>query len=334
MGLNSKTAIAAIFGSAVAFAVAACLLPEDPYQRWQLLDDTIHARAHWIYDRIHHDPTPIDVVFIGPSRVGQGVNAPQLETTLRALGRPAHVVNFALPENGRDINYTISKETFSAKSPKLLVIGVLEKPSRLGHPAFKYIADRSDVVWPGYITDIHYFSNLIYLPYRQLRLFMADLWPASQGLSKSFDPAHYGGESVDTTGSVVLPDGSVKEGELPASAAELDRGVRKLERGMHPPFLPQQFRDEEFGDERSYTRRIVALARAHGTKVAFVFIPYFSGPTTVQEQAFYEQYGPVWNAGFLRDHPEWYADYGHLTRTGAHQLTDWLSGRIANTLAP
>jgi hypothetical protein len=333
VGLNSKIAIAAILGSALAFGVAASLLPENAYQRWQLLDQTIHARAHWIYDRVHFDPTPVDVAFIGPSRVGQGINAPRLERELAAKGLPAHVVNFSLPESGRDINYTIAKELFSTKSPKLLVIGVVEKPSRFGHPAFKYVADRADIVAPGYVTDFKYFSNLIYLPYRQLRLFMADLWPASLGLSKSFDPSHYAGESVDTTGSVVLPDGAIKEGERPASAAELDRGVRKLERGMHPPILPDQFRDEEFGDDRTYIRKIVNLARAHGTPVAFVFIPYFTGPTTVQEQSFYGQYGPVWNAGFLRTHEEWFADYGHLTRTGAYRLTDWLLEPISQTLA-
>ena len=334
MGLKSKTAIAAILGSALAFGVAASLLPEAPYQRWQLLDDTIHARARWIYERVHFDPTPIDVAFIGPSRVGQGINAPRLEGELAAEGRPAHVVNFSLPEDGRDINYTIAKELFSAKSPKLLVIGVVEKPSRFGHPAFKYLADRTDLAWPGYLVDFNYFSNLIYLPYRQMRLFMAKLWPASQDLSKAFDPSRYAGESVDTTGSVVLPDGSIKEGERPAPATELNRGVRKLEHGMHPPILPDQFRDEEFGAERSSIRRITALARAHGTRVAFVFIPYFTGPTTVQEQDFYGQYGPVWNAGFLRNHAEWFADYGHLTRTGAYQLTDWLATPIAQILAP
>jgi len=334
VGLKSKTAIAAILGSALVFGVAALLLPENPYQRWQLLSDTIHARAGWIYERVHFDPTPIDVAFIGPSRVGQGISAPRLEAELAAKGRPVQVVNFSLPEDGRDINYSIAKELFSTKSPKLLVIGVVEKPSRFGHPAFKYIADRSDLVWPGYVMDFNYFSNLIYLPYRQMRLFAADLWPASQDLSKAFNPRRFAGDSVDTTGSIVLPDGSIKEGERPASAAELDRGVRKLQHGMHPPILPDQFRDLEFGAERSNIRRIAALARAHGTQVAFVFIPYFTGPSTVQEQAFYGQYGPVWNAGFLSSHAEWFADYGHLTRTGAYQLTDWLSGPIAKILAP
>ena len=48
--------------------------------------------------------------------------------------------NFSLPDKGRDLNYVIARELFRTKSPKVLVIGVIEKPSRFGHPAFKYLA--------------------------------------------------------------------------------------------------------------------------------------------------------------------------------------------------
>ena len=45
---------------AIAFlaAVAAAMLPDDPYQRWQLLDGTIQKNARWIYERTNFDPDP------------------------------------------------------------------------------------------------------------------------------------------------------------------------------------------------------------------------------------------------------------------------------------
>jgi hypothetical protein len=101
-----------------------------------------------------------------------------------------------------------------------------------------------------------------------MRLFAANLLPGGAGLMKEFDAANYQGHSVDTTGSVVLPDGEIKEGELPASAAELARGVKKLEAGMRPPILPSRFADLEFGDERFYVRQIADLAKEHGAQVA------------------------------------------------------------------
>ena len=325
---------AAILGLSVAMAVLACLLPEDPYQRWQLLDGTIHAHARWIYERTEFDPTPIDVAFVGPSRTEMGVNAPRLSAALAARGLPSHVVNFSLPESGRNINAVLVEEMLRRKTPKLLVLGVTEKPSRFGHSAFKFIAPRSQIVAPGYWADFNYLSDLVYLPYRQMVLFLDDIAPSLFGSDKHFKADRYLGASIDTTGTRILPGGVRKEGDLPASAFELARGVRKLEGGMHPPILPARYADIEFGDERYYIRRIVALAQAKGVKVAFLFLPYYTGSDAVQEAPLYTRYGPLWSAGFLSGHAEWYADYGHLTRTGAQYLTDWLVAPVAAALAP
>ena len=324
----------AVLAIAFALAVGACLLPENEYQRWQLLDGTIHAHLRWIYERSNFDPTPIDVAFVGPSRMGAGVDAPLLAKALADQGLPANVVNFSLPETGRNINLIIVEQLLRYKRPKLLVLGVTEKPSRTGHSTFKYVAPVSAIVNPGYVGDLNYFSDLIYLPFRQMRLFIADLFPDGSGLSKQFSPRDYLGSNVQTTGSVVLPDGTIKEGETPASMYELERGVHKLERGMHPPLLPARFADIEFGDERHYIREIANLARAKGVRVAFLALPYYGGPSKLQEQAFYDQYGPVWNAGYLSDHAELYADYGHLTHDGADQLTQWLVKPVSTMLSP
>jgi hypothetical protein len=332
--LRPLRAVLAILGVAMATAVGACLLPDDPYQRWQLLDGTIHANARWIYERCHFDPTPIDVAFIGPSRTALGVNAPRLAANLAARGVTAQVVNFSLPEAGRNINYLVAHELLETKHPKLIILGVTEKPSRFGHPAFKFIAPSALIVDPGYFADANYFSDLIYLPYRQIELFLADLSPDVGGLRKRFDPALYAGVSQDNTGNVKLPDGTIKNGESPASAAELARGVHKLESGNHPPILPGRYADIEFGDERHYLTQIAREAQARGSKVMFLFLPYYTGTSTVQEQAFYERFGPVLNAGYLARHAEWYMDYGHLTRTGAEHVTDWLTGPVAAALNP
>jgi hypothetical protein len=331
--LRPLRSAAAIFLGALVISAVACALPDDPYQRWQLLDGTIHANARWIFERIHFDPTPIDVAIVGPSRTQADVDAPRLAAELKARGLPDQIVNFSLPEAGRNINALIVEEVLKAKHPELIIVGVTEKPSRFGHPAFKFLAPAGDVVAPGYWSDANYFSDLIYLPYRQVRLFGADMAPGPSGLSKSFDPARYAGPSIDTTGDVHLPDGTVKDGHDPASHAELMRGVRKLEHGAHRPLLSRTWADVEFGDERFYIRRICDLAKAHGAKVAFLFLPYYTGPDALQERSLYEGCGPVWDAGFLAPRADWYMDYGHLTRTGADHLTDWLAGPVTTALS-
>jgi len=322
----------AILAIALGLAAGAGALPDNPYQRWKLLDGTIHANARWIYERIHFDPTPIDVAIVGPSRTGHGVNAPRLAAALAARGLPSHVVNFSLPEAGRNINDVIIEEMFTAKTPKLIILGVTEQPSRFGHEAFKYIAPTAMIVAPGYPLDLNYFSDLVYLPYRQMELFLADLAPGVLGAPKTFDRAAYPGPSIDTTGDIVLPGGVIKEGVRPASAQELARGVHKLEKGSHAPILGPALADLEFGDERHYIRRIAEAARRRGVKVVFLFLPYYTGKDVIQERRFYEQYGPVLNAGFLAGHADWYADYAHLTQNGAARLTDWLVPAVAAAL--
>lgn len=321
-----------VLGIAVLAAVAACLLPADTYQRWQLLNGTIHARSRWTYERIHFDPTPIDVAVIGPSRT-MAVDPLRLEAGLRARGAPARVVNFALPEGGRNINYVFVHEMLKTKTPKLLVIGVVEKPSRFGHPAYKYVAPNDIVANPGYLGNLRYLSDLAYMPFRQMRLFLANILPGGTGLTKTFIPSRYAGPSIGRTANFQLPDGTRRSWTEPATYYELARGVHKLEAGNTPAVLPRALADVEFGDERYYLRKIAAEARAKGARVVFVFLPYYTGPSTIQELGFYERFGPVWSAAFLAPSADLYADYAHLDTEGSKILTDWLTPKVAQMLA-
>lgn len=330
--LHAGRKLIAILAMALGLAVGAALLPDNAYQRWQLLDGTIHSRARWIYERVHYDPAPIDVAFIGPSRIGAGVNAPRLGRALAARGLPGNVVNFSLPETGRNINYAIVREMLETKRPRLLVIGVIEKPSRYGHSAFKYVAPAAMIADPGYLGNINYLSDLAYLPFRQLKLFAAKQAPWAFDMPTAFDRTHYAGPSDDTTGDVILPDGTIKNGSRPASAEELARGVNKLRSTSTAAILPDDYADIEFGDERHFTRKIAEAARAKGVPVAFLALPYYTGPAAIQEQALYQGYGPIWNAAFLAPHGEWFSDYGHLTTQGAAALTDWLVAPVSAEL--
>ncbi len=324
---RSARALLGIVAAALLAAAATLLLPTNDYQRYQLLRGTIHARAQWIYERIHFDPTPIDIVIIGSSRTGAGVDAAALG---RLTGR--HAVNFSLPESGRNINFAIIEELLTTRTPRLIVIGVTEKPSRFGHSTFRYLAPMPDLLDPAYAGNLNWLPDLAFLPYRQLRLFGANLAPAAFGLSITFDPATYAGAVYDTTQAIVLPDGRIKRTDIAAALPELQRGVRKLEAGLRPPLLPPTLADVEFGDDRTYVRRIAALARAHGVRIAFLAIPYYTGTSAVQEEALYRRFGPVWNAGFVAGDPAIYSDYAHLTQAGAARLTDWLAPQITAEL--
>lgn len=322
----------AVIAVAVTAAVGACLLPENEYARWRSLEGTPHEVLRWIYERSNFDPTPIDVVFVGHSRIGKCVSAPRLSAALAARGLPAHVENFSQPDTGRNINYAIVEQVLRTKHPKLLVIGVTEKPSRFGHKAYKYIASTADIANPVYVGNVSWFADIVYLPFRHLKGF-ASLIAENLGLEDDrFSPATYAGSSRETTGSTIASTGKRLEGHIPGNPEGLRVGAAHFLASNHRPVLPDRFADIEFGDDRAYVRRIVALAHAHGVRVAFLFVPFYTGPTDVQENRFYGGYGPVWKADFTANRANWYMDYAHLTDTGADHVTDWLVDRVAGEL--
>jgi hypothetical protein len=330
--IPSARITALILASTLVCAAAACMLPDDTYMRWQLLHGTIHANARWFYERTHFDDTPIDVVFIGPSRMKAGVDAPRLENELKRAGLPDNVVNFSLLKPGRDIDFVVVKQLLAVKQPKLIVLGVLARPSRLGNEAFRYLADPWDVVCPGYLADVNYAGNLVYLPYRQIELFAARFWPETAGFTKTFDPARYAGHSIETAGD---PETTIEKPYIEPkwdSKRVMEQAVRELRAQPHPPVLPSSLWDLEFGDERHYVHAIMAMARARHVDVAFVFIPYYSETDPIQEAALYRSFGPLWEARFLAPHAELFEDYGHLAPAGARRLTDWLFVRVAARL--
>ncbi|MFZ4746169.1 MAG: hypothetical protein ACOYLK_04655 [Sphingomonas sp.] len=332
-----KRAVLAMFGVALLAAVAAAALPDNEYQRFASLEKTIQNRLRWIYERTHHDPAPIDVVILGPSRAGAAISAPRLQAALAAQGVAGQrgalgVVNFALPENGRDLHWVVEQQLLAARTPKLIIITVTEKPGRYGHPAYKYIAPARDVMDPGYVGNLNYLSNLIYLPYRQMRLFAARAFPAAFDLPAGYDPARYAGTGYDSTVSFRTGDGILVERERIVPRAELEAGVVRYERGVTPPVLGPRFADQEFGDERTYVRRMVADAQARGVRIAFLFLPYYTGPQVIQEAKFYAGFGPMFDAGFVSTHPEWFSDVAHLNHDGAIALTDWLAPQLVPLL--
>ena len=329
---KSSWAISAILLVALLLTAGACLLPDQPYQRWQLLVGTIHDNSRWIYERTHFDPTPVDVVFVGPSRMEMGVNAPRLERDLAALGAPAHVVNAALPQDGRNLADVIVREILSAKHPRLLVVGVAEKPSRFGHPAFRYLASARQVIDPGYPTDFNYLADLIYLPYRQIRLFAASLTPDGGGLARRFDSSRYAGTSLRTTGSRWLGDGKFQDADRPGDPSVVAAAAARFKASMHPPLFGGRIAGFEFGDERANLRDIAALAHSHGVKVVFLYLPYYGAEPKLVEQDFYDRLGPVWKPSFLATRLDLYYDYGHLDGPGADLLTDWLAPQVAAQL--
>jgi hypothetical protein len=316
-----------VLGAALAVAfilnAAVCLLPENDYLRWQLPEPD--GRLRWIYERIHFDPRPIDIAIVGPSREQLGFSAAAIERDLAQRGKPANVVNFALPGAGRDIQWAILDELFKAKSPKVIVLGVEDQPYPFGHFFFKHVAPAEAIVFPPSPFLHNYLYNLAYLPIRKLNLFAANLFPDLFGLTKEFDPEHYAKNRTDYSTNFI-GDGNLVDMEHPVPRATLLAQPREPVPRTRVARLLTRING---GEDHLYTQKIAGEAKAHGAQLVFVHLPMFDGPQTVSDEDFLKQFGPVLNYGDLAPQDELFENWSHLNYAGAMNA----SARLADAIA-
>lgn len=117
-GLKALGVICASVATGLALSALASLLPDNPYQRWQLTDGTIFDQLRWSYERINFDERPVDVAIVGPSRSLLGLSAERISRQLAARGQPANVANFSVVAAGRNVQWAILDELFRKKAPK------------------------------------------------------------------------------------------------------------------------------------------------------------------------------------------------------------------------
>jgi hypothetical protein len=324
-GLKAFRKTMAVLGFACIFAVGVCWLPASAYQRWQLLDGTDYETLRWTYERIHFDPRPVDIAIVGPSKTLNGLSAARIEQRLSELGEPVDVANFSLVADGRNANWAIVSELYKTKSPKLIIVGIDDAPFPYGHPAFKYFAPTSAIVSPPQPLLHDYFYDLAYLPYREAKLFGAWLFPGLAGLTKTFNPQDYVRTRSDFTSTftvngrtldmdrVIPRNVLLAEAHLPEKTSVAARALSLFNEG----------------DDHVYIREIARLAKLHGSRLLFVFLPTFNGSEEVADRAFLEQFGRVLSEGDMAQRDELYMNWVHFNHAGAMIASDRLAKAIA-----
>lgn len=316
--LRWARALALILVTAVVAGVGCSFIPDDEYLRYQLLDQSSQRGVRWVFERTHMNPAPIDVAIVGTSRTGAGIDAARLAQRLAADGAPATVVNFSLPEEGRDLHWVLAEQVLTRKHPAVLIVGVIEQPTRKSNPGFKFVAPARELADPGYLLNQDYLDHLAYLPYRQLLLLFARVAPDSVGMQRRFDPRRA------MTGPGIWFIGQHAD----LTKAELEQRRRIFDRQVKPPSFGARYADLEFGNEATYVRKIAALAQRSGTKLVFLYMPHYGGPANVVRPTIYSPLGPLLSAGFIASQDAHYYNLAHLNPKGAAIVTDWLAPQI------
>lgn len=323
---------AAILGVAVLGAIAAATLPDHPYQRWQLVEDTLYANATWSYERLHFDPRPVDVAILGASRTLMGLSAPRIAATLSAAGTPLAVANLSVIEDGRNLQWAIADELFRTKRPRVVVVMINETVHRWGHPGFRYVAPAAAVAAPPDPLLHNSPTDLIFLPYRQPMLFAAAAAPGLVGLRDRFDPVRYAAKTSDYSVSHTLADGKHIDMDRVVSADELRAEAAAFARIRHRSSLPSWLAARTDVDDAVYTDAIARLAKANGARLVFVFLPEFGQPTTIASRARYARLGRIADFGDLATNPALFQSFAHLNHRGALIASDRLAATVTQVL--
>jgi hypothetical protein len=316
---------------------AVMALPSARYVRYQQEADTIQFHARWAYERIHFDPTPIDVAIIGMSRLEAGVSPVELQQQLSAkLGRPIHVADLALVQNGRNLHYALVKDLLKTRPEVKVIVLSVDEGEAASHPLFKYVGDDGDIIRSPILLNWSYFDDLFYLPVRHLTYFAETIAPEAFGIDARFQPSQYLGTNLDRTTGYRTPAGAMVNGPRTEPAGELMQhakiGYRDDLSTLHfPRYLPPRY---EYAVDYKFTQEIVRLAARHGVKPIFLHLPMYGDPYPVAERTFYESLGPYLDDTSVADAPQLYADGVHLNRAGALVASRWLADRLVSYLGP
>jgi hypothetical protein len=304
-------------------------LPHDKFLRYQGLNDSTAPTAYWIYERIHTDPSPIDIAFIGTSRIGLSMHSSRLEADLRRLGVSAKAANLHIVKTGVNMQYVVAKELLEARHVKLLVIEMTEWEDRKPHPDFIFLADTWDVLAAPTIVNLNYFSDLVRLPGRQADLFFQTQRRRLRLDAPSFVPP-YEGPNLDHAEFIQTLDGRRHERLESYTQAEMDALRKEQERLTTPPLLPTSLNEFEFHLTRYYTRRILDLAKAHHTSVVFLYTPRYGGPAQPIPYQRYANRADLINPwAQVQDYALWW-DGSHVNWEGAKRMTDFVALALAS----
>jgi hypothetical protein len=311
------------FVGALLATCAMILLPHNKYLRYQSLNDHSAPNSYWIYERIHDDPTPIDIAFIGTSRTGRSMNTQRLQDDLAAHGVNVHAVNFHIVKTGRNMHYAIAKELLSNRKVKLLVLEITEVEDRKPHPDFVLLADTRDIVLAPLFINTRYLADMVRLPGRQADLFLATQLQSHGWRTADFSPPPYEGANLDRTDYLLTLDGVNHSLEGQHTFAQMEAMRRQQETEITPPVLPASLEWLEYRLPRYYVDRIFDMAARAGTKIVFLYLPRYGGPPTPEpyERLYAHRAGLINTWPAVQDFRLW-GDDSHLNGPGSHLATD------------
>lgn len=324
----------------IAAAVAAMLLagiillPHDPYIRFQKMSSASvqYLRAKWIFERIHFDPTPIDIAFIGTSHTQSSIDSELVEQSLRERGRDWRVVNFAIPHLGRDLHYLIARELLENRRIKNLVVELQEGEARAPHPAFGLLAEVPDLFVSPLLINTDYFPNLARLPERQEALFLRTAFPELFGMQRDFQPDAYEGphwnDTLQAHGTPQIRTNIYPASHFDQPVAHLTEVFESKQKSGRKVTIPLLRHRLFYRYNLRYLEDLLNLAERKGVNIVFLYLPFLRGPAAPVDFELLKDYGPLLTPRDILDDVSSWQNEGHFNVFGARRLSRWVGEEL------
>lgn len=279
-------------------------LSGDKRYQYYFIKDNCLDRSGWIYDRLHYNDTEIGAVFLGSSKTLTAINSEWVADTIRI-----NTANFSICRYGRNMHYTLLKESFKTKYPKKVIVEVCEKENRDGHIDFAYIADARDILLPVWIFNDNIFEDFFkatVVRFEGLKSKWVKSYSSPDVMHNTFGYLH-DSSFADKGYLQSLKDNSVKEW--------------KYNRGFARWFYNQY--------SFNYIDKIVSLAEENSCEVYFLYLPNYGSIPKPEEHEFYSSRGKLLiPPSSILDNPSNWKDKAHFNDYGAQKLSYWVAEQI------
>ena len=299
----------ALFFSLLAIPlVTLFILPYSEEFAYHYIQHDCYNHGAWIYDRIVHNPAPIDIAFIGSSH---SIHAYQDKKIEEMLGADYHLANLGYCRYGRNLEYALVRMLLERKTPKLIVIEVHEDEEKNSHDIFPYLAKTNDLLLTPAPVNRDYFSDLFYGASARLEYFKAKYIFRKIYLDPS--PELYGYAATERN---VSPE-ELRENQTAWQKRRGSNPIQALEKiQMKYPL--------------TYLEKTITLIKERNIPFLFVYLPeYGSKQTSPKYAAYYQNLAPMLipPQSILNDTSNW-MDASHLNDKGSELLSKWMAEQL------
>ena len=290
----------------VIFGITIFERPYDQRYGCELMSNDCYDHATWIYDRIHLNPHPVDIAFIGSSRTIHGI---QDSAMTKAMNDSVWTENFGYCRFGRNMDYETLKELTESKTLKVAVIEVREEEDYGSHIDFPYRADSKDILQPVPFNQ-KYFTD-VWTGFEARLSFLKSELHLQSFVAQPVRGANFGYGSSDDE----------LAGTYPFRFPDTVKNNFLLNQMVH--WFNLQYPE-------NYLYKISSLAESHHIRLFFLYLPGFHQWTLPAELPLYEKLGYVLipPEEIFTDRRN-FIDPDHLNDRGSGMLSKWLQSQLS-----